>query len=51
MKLFIHNFVLEPNDNFKSFKIDVICKLAEKFFPKDFNKQNIYYLTFKLEYY
>jgi len=51
MKLFIHNSALEPNDNFKSFKVDVICKLTEKFYPKDFNKQKIYYLIFKLEHY
>jgi hypothetical protein len=30
---------LEPKDNFKSFKVDVIYKLAEKFYREDFNEQ------------
>ena len=31
--------------------IDVICKLAEKFYPKDFNEQEMHYLTSQLEHY
>jgi hypothetical protein len=29
---------LEPKDNFKSFKVDVIYKFAEKFYHEDFNE-------------
>jgi len=38
MKLLILSSALEPKDNFKSFKADVIYKLAEKFYPEDFNE-------------
>jgi hypothetical protein len=34
MKLLVLGYVLKPNDNFKSFKVDAICKLAEKFILK-----------------
>jgi hypothetical protein len=36
MKLLVLSCVLKPNDNFKSFKVDAICKLAEKFYLEDF---------------
>jgi hypothetical protein len=42
---------LEPKDNFKSFKVDVIYKFAEKFYPEDFNEQEMYYLRSQLEHY
>jgi hypothetical protein len=51
MELFVLSSVLEPKDNFKSFKIDVIYKLAENFYPEDFNEQEMYYLRSQLEYY
>ena len=38
MKLIVLSFVLEPKDNFKSFKIDAICKLVDNFYSEDFNK-------------
>jgi hypothetical protein len=38
MKLIVLSFALEPKDNFKSFKIDAICKLVDNFYSEDFNK-------------
>jgi hypothetical protein len=38
MKLLVLNSALEPKDNFKSFKADAIYKLAEKFYPENFNE-------------
>jgi hypothetical protein len=40
MELLILSSALEPKDNFKSFKTDAIYKLAEKFYPEDFNELN-----------
>jgi hypothetical protein len=34
LELFVLSCALEPKDNFKSFKADVIYKLAEKFYPE-----------------
>jgi hypothetical protein len=34
VELFVLSCALEPKDNFKSFKADVIYKLAEKFYPE-----------------
>jgi len=51
VKLLVLSSALEPKDNFKSFKADVIYKFAEKFYPKDFNEQEMYYLRFQLEHY
>ena len=49
MELLILSSVLELEDNFKSFKTDAIYKLAEKFYPEDFNEQEICYLRSQLE--
>jgi len=38
MELLILSSVLERKDNFKSFKAYVIYKLAERFYPEDFNE-------------
>jgi len=51
MKLLVLSSALEPKDNFKSFKVDAICKLAEKFYHKDFNEQEMYYLRSRIEHY
>ena len=32
---------LDPQDDYKSFNIDNICKLAERFYPKDFQEQEM----------
>jgi hypothetical protein len=51
VKLLVLSFALEPKDNFKSFKANVIYKLVEKFYPEDFNEQEMYYLRSQLEHY
>jgi len=51
VELLVLSSALEPKDNFKSFKADAIYKLAEKFYPKDFNEQEMYYLRSQLEHY
>jgi len=48
VELVILNSTLAPKNNFKSFKIDVIFKFAEKFYHKDFNEQEMYYLISQL---
>jgi len=50
-ELLVLGSVLEPKDNFKSFKVDAIYKLAEKFYLEDFNEQEMYYLRSQLEHY
>ncbi|XP_042401473.1 zinc finger MYM-type protein 1-like [Zingiber officinale] len=42
---------LDPKNSFESFNIDDICKLAEKFYPQDFTKQDIYSLRIELQHY
>ena len=51
MELLILSFALEPKDNFKSFKVDDICKLAEKFYPADFSEQEMHYFRCQLNHY
>jgi len=41
MKLLVLSSVLEPKDNFKSFKVDAICKHAKKFYREDFNEWDV----------
>ncbi|XP_061962456.1 uncharacterized protein LOC133682945 [Populus nigra] len=51
VELLILSFALEPKDNFKLFKVDAIYKLAKKFYPEDFNEQEMYYLRSQLKHY
>ncbi|XP_062167088.1 uncharacterized protein LOC133873392 [Alnus glutinosa] len=51
VELLTFSVALSLKDAYKSFKIDDICKLAEKFYPKDFNKQERFCLKFQLEHY
>jgi len=51
VELLVLSSALEPKNNFKSFKADVIYKLVEKFYPEDFNEQEMYYLRSQLEHY
>jgi hypothetical protein len=51
VELLILSSALESKNNFKSFKAYAIYKLAEKFYPKDFNKQKMYYLRSQLKHY
>ena len=38
IELLILSSVLDPKDNFRSFKVEDIYKLVEKFYPEDFRK-------------
>ena len=42
---------LDPSHAFRSFKIDNICNLAEKFYPEDFTHFDLYALRIELGYY
>ena len=37
---------LDPRDDYKSFNIDDICKLVERFYPEDFSEQKKLHLKF-----
>ncbi|KAL5825154.1 hypothetical protein ACOSQ3_021217 [Xanthoceras sorbifolium] len=51
MELFTLSSALDPRDGFKSFNIDNICKLADKFYPMDFTKHERDLLSFELKHY
>jgi hypothetical protein len=51
LKLLILSSASEPIDNFKSFKVYAICKLAKKFYSEDFNEQEMHYLRSRLQHY
>jgi hypothetical protein len=51
VELLVLSSALELNDNFISFKVDDIYKLAKKFYSEDFNEQEMYYLRSQLKYY
>ncbi|XP_021830109.1 uncharacterized protein LOC110770304 [Prunus avium] len=40
---------LDPSNDFKAFKIDDICKLVEKFYPRDFTSKDLRLLRYQLE--
>ncbi|XP_021829144.1 zinc finger MYM-type protein 1-like [Prunus avium] len=49
MELLILSSALDPSNGFKSFKIDDICKLAEKFYPQDFTVKELRLLRCQIE--
>jgi hypothetical protein len=51
VELLILSVALSPKEVYKSFKIDDICKLVEKFYPRDFNEQEKFCLKIQLEHY
>jgi hypothetical protein len=51
MELLILSTALDPRDGYKSFNIDNICKLAEKFYPEDFTTHEIRTLRSQLQHY
>ncbi|XP_058223189.1 uncharacterized protein LOC131332894 [Rhododendron vialii] len=51
VELLVLSSALEPKDDFKSFNVDHICTLAEKFYPDDFTNQERHYLRLQLEHY
>ncbi|KAG7968740.1 hypothetical protein I3843_08G170200 [Carya illinoinensis] len=51
MELLILSAALNPKYAYKSFKIDDICKLVEKFYPQDFTEQEKFLLRIQLQHY
>ncbi|KAL5764902.1 hypothetical protein ACOSQ2_017496 [Xanthoceras sorbifolium] len=51
MELLTLSSALDPRDDFKSFNIDNICKLADKFYPMDFTEHERDLLNFELKHY
>jgi hypothetical protein len=51
MELLTLSLALDPNDAYKSFSIDDICKLAEKYYPLDFSEQEKINLRFQLKHF
>ena len=51
MELLVLSEALNPMNGFKSFKIDSICTLAEKFYPKDFAEDELKALKRQFEHY
>ena len=49
VELLVLSSSLDPRDDYVSFKVDDICKLANKFYPKDFTEQEKLHLKFQLE--
>jgi hypothetical protein len=51
MKLLTLSFALNPKNAYKSFTIDDICILAEKYYPLDFSEQEKINLRYQLRYF
>ncbi|KAG9446816.1 hypothetical protein H6P81_012944 [Aristolochia fimbriata] len=51
MDLLILSAVLDPQDRYKSFNINNICELVDKFYPDDFTEQEKYHLKYELQHY
>ncbi|KAL5738250.1 hypothetical protein ACOSP7_031011 [Xanthoceras sorbifolium] len=51
MELLTLNLALDPRDGFKSFNIDNICKLADKFYLIYFTEHERDLLSFELKHY
>ncbi|XP_027099167.1 uncharacterized protein [Coffea arabica] len=51
VELLILSTALDPRNGFMLFKIDDICKLAEKFYPNDFMEQELVRLRIELQHF
>ncbi|KAF2321041.1 hypothetical protein GH714_033097 [Hevea brasiliensis] len=51
MELLTLCFSFDPRDDFRSFIIDDVCSLANKFYSKDFSKQEKLHLKYQLEHF
>ena len=51
IELLVLNTSLNPRDSFKSFNIEDICELGNRFYPMDFTEQEKLYLKYQLENY
>ncbi|XP_026453142.1 uncharacterized protein LOC113353888 isoform X2 [Papaver somniferum] len=51
MELLVLCSAFSPDENYKSFDIDILCRLAEKFYPEDFTEQEVCVLRSQLKHY
>ncbi|XP_071909828.1 uncharacterized protein [Coffea arabica] len=51
VELLVLSTALDPRNGFMMFKIDDICKLAEKFYPNDFMEQELVRLRIELQHF
>ena len=51
VELLVLSTALDPRNGFMLFKIDDICKLAEKFYPNDFMEQELVRLRIELQHF
>ncbi|XP_026444567.1 uncharacterized protein LOC113344893 [Papaver somniferum] len=51
MELLILSSALDPREGQKSFRVDDICRLVDKFYPKDFTEQEKLHLKIQLRHY
>ncbi|XP_028079332.1 zinc finger MYM-type protein 1-like [Camellia sinensis] len=51
MELLVLSSALDPRNGYRSFNIEDICKLANKFYPMDFSEQEKLHLKYQLENY
>ncbi|XP_028085167.1 uncharacterized protein LOC114286243 [Camellia sinensis] len=51
MGLLILSSTLDPRNDYSSFKVEDICKLANQFYPNDFTEQEKIHLKFQLQNY
>ncbi|KAJ9159489.1 hypothetical protein P3X46_024996 [Hevea brasiliensis] len=51
VELLTLSFSFDPRDDFKSFRIDDVCSLANKFYSEDFSKQEKLHLKYQLEHF
>ncbi|XP_028082821.1 uncharacterized protein LOC114284129 [Camellia sinensis] len=51
MELLVLNSVLDPRNGYRSFKIEDICNLANKFYPMDFTELEKLHLKYQLKNY
>ncbi|XP_077215540.1 uncharacterized protein LOC143850128 [Tasmannia lanceolata] len=50
-EVLILSSTLDPKDAYKSFKIEDLCNLVEKFYPQDFSEEEKIHLRFQLQHY
>ncbi|XP_071932881.1 uncharacterized protein [Coffea arabica] len=51
MELLVLSTALDPRNGFMLFKIDDVCKLAEKFYPNNFMEQELVRLRIELQHF
>ena len=51
VELLILSSTLDPRDGYRSFNIDKICLLVDKFYPEDFTEQDKVHLRMQLQHY